>query len=288
VRAIRLVGAVLGVLLLLIVLMVGVVYLNGQRQLSQYYDNPAPNVAVAATSEQVARGRYLVRSFADCVGCHATDPAADPPLLDGNRLAELEALGTFYAPNLTPARLADWSDGEIVRAIREGVSKDGRGLMIMPADDFSHLSDQDVQAIVAFLRSQPAVEKETPPLQPSFLGSMLLGSGQVGATRQPPLGQVGAPPRAPTAEYGAYLASVAGCSGCHGPNLDGENIPPGPPKGPSLRAVKSWTEAQFVQALRTGTTPQGRQLGDQMPWKAYRQGTDDDLRAVYAFMGGLP
>jgi mono/diheme cytochrome c family protein len=288
VRAIRLVGAVLGVLLLLIVLLVGVVYLNGRRQLNQRFDNPVPDVAAAAAPEQVARGRYLVRSFGGCAACHASNPTADPPLLDGNHMADLAALGTFYAPNLTPGRLADWSDGEIVRAIREGVSKDGRGLLIMPSENFRHMSDQDVQTVVAFLRSQPAVQKETPPLQPSFLGSMLLGSGRVGSTRQPPVGRVSAPARAATAEYGTYLVSVSGCSGCHGANLDGENVPPGPPKSPNLRVVKGWTDQQFLGAMRTGMTPQDRQLSDQMPWKQYGQATDDDLWAVCAFLRGLP
>src|SRR5262245_23556798 len=263
--------------------MVGLVYLNGQRQLNQPFDNPVPNVTVASTPEQVARGHYLVRSFGGCVGCHASNLSADPPLLDGRHLDDLAALGDFYGPNLTPGRLSSWSDGEIVRAIREGVSQDGRGLMIMPSENFRHLSDADVQAIVAFLRSQPAVQTETPPLEPNFLGAMLLGSGQVGSTRQPPVGSVGAPPRGPSAEYGAYLVSVAGCGACHGANLDGENIPAGPPKGPSLRTVKGWTEQQFIQALRTGMTPPGHQLSDLMPWKEYGQGTDDDLRALYAF-----
>jgi mono/diheme cytochrome c family protein len=288
VRVLRLVGVVLGVLLLLIVLLVGVVYLNGRRQLNQHFDNPVPSAAVATTPEQVARGRYLVWSFAECVGCHASNPTTDPPVLDGNHMADLEALGTFYAPNLTPGRLADWSDGEIVRAIREGVSKDGRGLLIMPSENFRNMADEDVQAVVAFLRSQPAVQKETPPLNPSFLGSMLLGSGQVGSTRQPPVGRVSAPPRGPTAEYGAYLVSIGGCTSCHGANLDGENIPTGPPKGPNLRIVKGWTDQQFLETMRTGMTSQGRQLSEEMPWRAYGQGTDDDLRAVYAFLRGLP
>jgi mono/diheme cytochrome c family protein len=282
------VGAVLVVQLLLIGLMVGLVYLTGRRQLNQPFDNPVPDVAVAASPEQVARGAYLVRSFADCVSCHASDPTADPPVLDGGYLADLAALGTFYAPNITPGRLADWSDGEIVRAIREGVSRDGRGLLIMPSDHFRHLSDEDVHAIVAYLRHQPPVQRETPPLDPNFLGSMLLGSGQVGPTRQPPLGRVTAPPRGPTAEYGAYLVSIGGCTSCHGPRLDGEDVPPGPPPGPSLRSVQGWTDEQFRQAMRTGMTPQGQQFGEAMPWRAYGQGTDDDLRAVYAFLRTLP
>jgi mono/diheme cytochrome c family protein len=287
-RIVRLVGAVLAVLVVLVGLLVGAVYLNGQRQLTIRYDNPVPNVTVAASPERIERGRYLVSTFAECAGCHSTNPTANPPLLDGNRMADLAALGQFYAPNLTPGRLGGWSDGEIVRAIREGVSIDRRGLFVMPSENFRYLSDEDVQSIVAFLRQMPPVQKETPSVEPSFLGSMLLGASQIGSTRQPPVGSVSAPARAATAEYGQYLVNIGGCRSCHGANLDGENIPTGPPPGPTLRVVKGWTEAQFVQTLRTGTSPSGKQLSMEMPWPAYGRGTDDDVRAVYAYLRGLP
>jgi mono/diheme cytochrome c family protein len=288
-RVIRLIGAFLAVVVVLVVLLVGAVYLNGQRQLTLRYDNPVPNVTVAASPERIERGRYLVSTFAECAGCHSTNPTGNPPVLDGNHMADLAALGQFYAPNLTPARLREWSDGEIVRAIREGVSRDGRGLFIMPSENFRHISDEDVQAIVAFLRQMPAVQKETPPIAPSFLGSMLLGASQVGSTRQPPVRSVSAPPRGATAEYGQYLVNIGGCRSCHGANLDGENIPQGPPPGPTLRVVKGWTEQQFVQTLRTGTNPSGKQLNpEQMPWPAFGAGTDEDIRAVYLYLRGLP
>jgi mono/diheme cytochrome c family protein len=288
-RVVRLIGAVLAVLVVLVALMVGAVYLNGQRQLTVRYDNPVPAVTVAASPERVERGRYLVSTFAECAGCHSTNPAAAQPVLDGNHMADLAALGQFYAPNVTPGRIGDWSDGEIVRAIREGVSRDGRGLFVMPSENFRHLSDEDVQSIVAFLRQMPAIQKETPPIAASFLGSMLLGASQIGSTRQPPVGTVAAPARRPTAEYGLYLVNIGGCRSCHGANLDGENVPPGPPPGPNLRVVKGWTEQQFVQTLRTGTNPSGKQLSpDMMPWPAYGRGTDDDVRAVYAYLRGLP
>jgi mono/diheme cytochrome c family protein len=287
-RVVRLIGAVLGVLVVLLVLMVGAVWLNGRRQLTIRYDNPVPNVTVAASPERLERGRYLVSTFAECAGCHSTNPLANPPVLDGNHMADLAALGQFYAPNLTPGRIREWSDGEIVRAVREGVSRDGRGLFIMPSENFRHLSDDDVQSIVAFLRQMPAVQKETPPIEPSFLGSMLLGASQIGSTRQPPVGSVAAPPRGPTVEYGQYLMNIGGCRSCHGANLDGENVPPGPPPGPNLRVVKGWSEQQFTQTLRTGTNPSGKQLSMEMPWQAYGRGTDDDIRAVYAYLRSLP
>src|SRR5688572_21946785 len=197
-RVIRFIGAILAVLVVLVVLLVGAVYLNGRRQLNVRYDNRVPNVSAPSTPERVARGRYLVSTFAECAGCHSSTPLADPPVLDGNHMADLAALGQFYAPNLTPGRIGGWTDGEIVRAVREGVSKDGRGLFIMPSENFRNLSDEDVWSIVAFMRQMPAVQKETPSIDPSFLGSMLLGASQIGSTRQPPIGSVMGPARAGT------------------------------------------------------------------------------------------
>jgi hypothetical protein len=79
----------------------------------------------------------------------------------------------LWAANLTPAHFKNWSDGEIVRAIREGVGKDGRSLVIMPSEVFHNLSDADVQAIVAVLLAQPAVEPDTPTKQFNVLGAIM-------------------------------------------------------------------------------------------------------------------
>jgi mono/diheme cytochrome c family protein len=267
----------------------GFIYFNAQRRLGQLWDNPVVDVKVAGTPEQIERGRYMVSTMPGCVGCHARNPAANPPVLDGNRMADLAPLGEFYAPNLTPGgRLRDWSDGEIIRAIREGVDKDGRGLVVMPAEEYKHLSDQDVQAIVAYLRSQGPVQNVTPPPKPGVLGTVLIGTGQVGTSRQEPVRNVSAPPRGPTAAYGKYLVETSGCTACHGVNLDGQNIPPGPPPGPNIRTVKGWTEQQFLRTLREGVNPSGHQLADTMPWRQYGRATDDDLKALYEYVKALP
>lgn len=288
-RVARILGIVLGALVLLVVVAIGGIWLNAGRRLNEHVDRPVQPVTVARTQEQVERGRYMVATFPGCIGCHASNPGANPPVLDGNLIADLKPLGDFYAPNLTPGgRLREWSDGEIVRAIREGISKDGRGLVIMPAGEYRHLSDSDVQSIVAYLRSQPAVQKETPLPSLTFLGRMLLGTGQVGLSIQERVQNVSAPPRGATPEYGRYLAQISGCQACHGANLDGENIPPGPPKGPNLRVVKGWTDEQFLRAMREGVDPSGRQLSEEMPWREYGKGTEADLRALYGFLRSLP
>ncbi|HZQ99799.1 MAG TPA: c-type cytochrome [Chloroflexota bacterium] len=285
----RVLGFVVLGLVVLVMLVAAGVYLNAQRRLGEHFDNPVPDVKVAGTPEQVERGKYLVAAFPGCAGCHARNPAASPPVLDGNYIADLKPLGEFYAPNLTPGGpLKDWSDGEIVRAIREGVDKSGRGLLVMPSEEYQHLSDDDVQAVVAYLRSQPAVQHDQPPISPSPLGIVLMGTGQVSTSRQPPVRGVAGPPRGATAAYGKYLIDTSGCTTCHGANLDGQNIPQGPPPGPNLRIVKGWTQEQFLRALREGVDPSDHHLADTMPWRQYGRGTDDDLKAIYEHLRSMP
>ncbi len=288
----RWLGIVLGGLLTVVFALVGVVDLAGVYRLDAPRGNPARNVRVAMTADRLARGEHLAHL---CASCHST--TGDLPL-DGGRASMLSnpdgsGLGTLYAPNLTPGGpLKDWSDGEIIRAIREGVDKDGRALIIMPSESFHAMSDADVQALVAYLRSQPAVSRQTPPRDIGLIGTLLVGTGLFPTAVQAPIAQpVAAPPAGVTAEYGRYLVSIAGCQVCHGADLTGgrsdEN---GPPAGPNLTViVPRWTEAEFVQTIRTGTDPTRHSLrAELMPWKELSAAfSDDELKAIYAYLHGL-
>src|SRR4051812_26823731 len=101
-RVLRIVGLLLGVLVVMIVLAVGGIWLNAQRLLSQRHTNPVQTVTVERSPEEIARGAYLVTAFPGCAGCHASDPAAERPIMDGKPFAEIAALASLYAPNLTP------------------------------------------------------------------------------------------------------------------------------------------------------------------------------------------
>ena len=185
--ALRIIGFALLAVVMIVALGAGGIYLNAQRRLGERFDNPVPDVKVAGTPEQVERGKYLVSAFPGCAGCHSRNASANPPILDGNYIADLKPLGDFYAPNLTPGGdLKNWSDGEIVRAIREGVDKSGRGLLVMPSPEYRQLSDDDVQSVVAYLRSQPAVQHDQPAVSLGLLGTVLTGTGQLSTSHQPP------------------------------------------------------------------------------------------------------
>jgi cytochrome c553 len=213
----------------------------------------------------------------------------------------LPPVGTFYAPNLTPAgRLGDWTDGEIIRAIREGVHKNGRSLLVMPSQVFSNMSDDDVQAVVAFLRSQAPAGEPTPENEWNVIGALFINLVDF-QTARAPVGQVSAPPPG-TQEYGEYMVNITGCRDCHGDQLQGkaETGQPGPPPGPNLtQSVPGWTEAQFMNFFNTGQRPDGSAvppltLADgttrpRMPWTVVRASTTDaELQAIYSYLHSLP
>jgi mono/diheme cytochrome c family protein len=272
--------------------------LIGFSKLNQHYTNPVANIQVAGTAAQIARGEKLANI---CVSCHTPDNQL--PLSGSNFVTKFEfpPLGTLYAPNLTPSGdIKDWTDGEVIRAIREGVHKNGRSLLVMPSGDFRNMSDQDVQALVAYLRSQPETGGPTPNNQFNLMGAIFMNLSDF-RTAQKPAGSVTAPP-AGTPEYGKYLVDIIGCRDCHGDQLQGriDNGQPGPPAGPNLTMmVPQWTEAQFMTFFNTGTLPGGGNVPvltlasgfsePRMPWPMVRAATtDDDLKAMFSYLHGLP
>jgi mono/diheme cytochrome c family protein len=290
-RWLKLAGGIPSVVLALLFGAATVLALVGYGKLNATRPNPLPQLSTAVTPQLVANGERFARS---CAGCHSS--SGELPL-SGQDFFGAEGgppIGTLWAPNLTPAHLAEWSDGEIVRAIREGVGRDGRSLLIMPSAYFRHLSDEDVLAIVAYLRSQPVVEPKSPPRQINVLGAILLATvipAEFFSAQPPIAAPVAAPPRGPTAAYGSYLTSLE-CQGCHGGNLAG--MPPGGggPSGPNLTTLpQQLTAEEFVALLRTGRFPDGSPIGSEMPVKYLEKMSDDDFRAIYAHLerqGPLP
>lgn len=261
--------------------------------------NPA---AIVDTAALVARGEYIVRNVAVCGSCHAADRNVDGPLSGGREFKDWR-LGTVRAANVTPdssTGIGTWSEAEIVRAIRTGQRKDRRLLApVMPYEWLHEMSDADAFAVAAYLKSQPAVHHEvhqSPNLSFRFARAVFLG---------PKRGEsVIGPPRAVTASYGEYLTQHAGlCAECHTPRsglraspdrgrlFAGQSHPPsGFPAKPanitpdSETGIGRWSEADFLQTLRTGVNPQGVELDPFMPWHQVGRMTDDDLRAIYRYL----
>ena len=267
-----------GILALAVAVVLGAALL-GYWKLNHTHDNPVGQVSVAVTPERIAQG---ARFEPYCAGCHAPETGA--PMSGRDFLGEdAPPIGTFYAPNLTPVHLKAWSDGEIVRAIREGVHRSGRSLLIMPSGVLRHLSDSDVQAIVAYLRSLPPEGLETPPNRLNVLGAVMANVAPIFEAQPPITGPVVAPETGPTAEYGAYLSSFT-CEMCHGEDLLGDPEFPAPAL---IHVPRAWSEQHFLDFMRTGIRPDGSSVdGEVMPWEDLSRflREDDEVRALYAHL----
>lgn len=230
---------------------------------------PVPELKVAGTPEQIQRGGSLASSF--CAACHTKtgtlsrggDLAKDIPI----------PIGSFVTANLTPAgALRNWSDGEVFRAIRNGVDAQGNWLFAMPITGAGKLSDEDTKALIAYIRSLPAAGQKTPtpPDRFNLLGAVMLGAGMLPPPKPVFTGVVTAPAKGPTREYGEYILSYHECRECHGAKLAGGVAGQLGPIGPGLSQVKDWKLEEFITALRTGMDPSGHKLGPRMPWGSIR------------------
>ncbi|HUP49080.1 MAG TPA: hypothetical protein VNA04_09865 [Thermoanaerobaculia bacterium] len=263
---------------------------------------------VAPQAVAPARGESIVRDAAVCGHCHAADPKRDPdgPLSGGMEFRNWR-IGTVRATNLTSdpeTGLGRWSEAEIVRALRNGQSRDGRLIApIMPYEWFHEMSDRDAFAVAGYLKSLPPVRNEVRQ-SPNFWFRL----GEIFFLRPKAPLSVTAPPASPTPEYGAYLSQhVALCADCHTPRSgllsrpDRRRLFAGmsdPPKGfpanppnltPDLETgIGRWSEDDFLRTLRTGVNPAGRTLHRFMPWPQIGRMSDDELRAIYRYLRTLP
>jgi mono/diheme cytochrome c family protein len=287
---IRILLALVGVCVLVVVALL----VHGYGQVSRRLDNPVPSLVVAPDSALIPRGRHLVQ--VDCAGCHSGGAAADPVLSGGaENFLDIPGgprLGVLHGPNLTPGGvLRGASDGQISRAVREGVGFDGRPLLVMPSPHYHAMSDRDLAALIAFLRSQPAVEHVVPARRFNPLAYLILGLHQYETSAQLPVTRpVAAPAEAPDSTYGAYLTPILGCADCHGSDYGGGRKGQFAPLGPSLVSlVREHPLDTFEQALRHGIKPAGGALDpNRMPWPTYSNLTDLEVRAVYEFLRGRP
>jgi mono/diheme cytochrome c family protein len=186
--------------------------------------------------------------------------------------------------------LKHWSDGAIFRAIRNSVDADGRWLIVMSLTNAGNLSDDDIQSLIAYIRSAPAAGTQTPdpPDDVSPLGVAMLGAGLLPGGRPVFTGAIKAPAKGPTADYGQYIVSYQDCRQCHGDDLAGGKGGLGP-AGPDLTLVKEWNREEFITTMRTGADPNGHEIdGNEMPWRDIGRMDDVELGALHEYLIHLP
>lgn len=288
--AVRWTARILLAVVALVLVGAGAVYGLSERRLQAHFALPEHRLEVKSDAATIARGRHLATTRG-CLDCHGAN-------FGGNVMIDEPVFGRLAAPNLTTGgRGATLSDRDWELAVRHGLRADGSALLVMPAAEFTGMSDEDLAAIVAYARSVPAVDTTQPrsmagplPRVMFVAGKMHLLSAEEVDHRKPHLAHVAAEP---TVEYGRYIA--VGCTGCHGPGFSGGQIPGAPPGfgvaaniSPSGR-VAQWSETEFITALRTGVRPDGTRIdANRMPIKLIGQMSDVELQAVYRYLRTVP
>ncbi|HXO20959.1 MAG TPA: cytochrome C [Thermoanaerobaculia bacterium] len=282
---------------------------------------PAPTITVERTAQQVARGQYLSEHVLTCWGCHnARDwtrwggPISGPRGEGGTDclLRKNGFGGTVCPSNVTPdpeTGIGTWTDGEIVRALREGVDRDGRALFpFMPFYSFRRMSDEDTYAVVAYLRALPAVRHRLPTVEFDFKQTL-----ENNKMPRPVDGPVPAIDPADHVRYGQYLAQLTGCEFCHSPA--GPDMLPLAGKlysggveffetwgvvrtaniTPHETGIKGVTRAEFISRFKAfanipavAVKPPDPSRNTIMPWLEFSGMTEEDLGDIYDFLQTVP
>jgi mono/diheme cytochrome c family protein len=307
-RSLRLLAIAVALLAVVVVALLVTIQFRWKRT----FDAPYPDIRASRDPSVLARGEYIVYGAAHCAACH-TPNSESARVATGERLPLrgghewVLPVGRIYSANLTPdpeTGIGRLGDAALARSLRYGVRPDGRAAL--PFMEFHDLSDEDLTAIISFLRIQPAVRHAVPDHRLNVVGKAALsffitpaGPASTPARESPVL--------APTIERGRYLAAgLAGCVGCHtqrnkrngsytGPRFaGGEWMPAEDGSGvvfvtPNLTPhektghVAHWTEDAFVTRFRLGRIAPG----SPMPWSDYQNLNEDDVRAIYRYLRSL-
>lgn len=279
------------------------------------FEAPYPDITASTDSAVIARGAYLAYGPGHCAYCHI--PAEKLPLVAAGEHVPLSGgwemsipPGIFRAPNITPDKetgIGKLTDSEIARSLRYMVNHNNK--FILPVMEFTELSDEDLTAIISFLRSQPPVSNKIAPSEYTLLGKALLAAGALkpqGPKKTPPVSVVADS----TVSYGSYIANnVANCLGCHtardmktgafigpvfaggfimpaeyDPQMEGymflsPNITPDPETG----VMFNWDESTFIDRFKYGRL----QPGSPMPWEAFSMMNEIELKALYRYLKSL-
>ena len=285
-------AAVLALLALAGAITFGVFAWIGERKMKRVVEVRVVPVPYTKDRAALRQGKYLFETRG-CAECHGTD---------GRGLVVVDTPSLFVkAPNITAgpgSSVADYNEGDWVRTIRHGVDPQGRALFLMPCEGYNRMSDADLAALVAFVRSLPPVKGESAEVRLPLHLRALYGAGILKDAaeridhRRPPSPAV-APGVNP--EYGAYVAAM--CIGCHRANYAGGPIDGAPPEWPPAANLTGGegsimpaypTPEAFIVMMRTGKRPGGSEVNRAMPFLSLRNLNDTDLAAIYSFLKTLP
>ncbi len=294
--------------IVILVIVAGVAITTACRQ-HLTYDAPFPNIKASADSAVIAKGRHIVMGPGHCLDCHSTAANKDSllkagvdPVLSGGLPFKLP-FGTFYTRNLTPdseTGLGKLTDAEIARELRHSVKPNG--VAVLPFMSAQNFSDEELTAVISYLRSVKPVRNPVPNHEYNIMGRVIK------AFMLKPQGPAGQPVKAiavdSSANYGRHLVmSVANCNGCHtkrdgtgnfiGEPLAGETtfdeagkatvVVPNLTPDPSSGRIYNWNQDFFIKRFRMGKLVKD----SHMPWNAFGRMTDVELKAIYKYLKSL-
>ncbi|MGH2644925.1 MAG: cytochrome C [Chitinophagaceae bacterium] len=277
---------------------------------------PAPEITIHSTPAMIERGQYLATHVTVCIDCHSTRDWAKfaGPIIAGTEGKGGEKFdqsmgfpGTFYARNITPFNLKDWTDGEIYRTITTGVTKDGQALFpVMPYHYYSMMDPKDVDAIIAYIRTLPAIDNTPHARHIDFPMNFIINT--IPQKAHP----MALPPKSDTLAYGHYLVEIAGCQACHTKQEKGKIVGVpfaggwafNMPNGTIVRSanltpdketgIGGWSKEAFINLFKSFASPtyqppivKAGQMQTPMPWNMYGGMDTSDLAAIYTYLHSL-
>lgn len=285
------IGIVLGSLLGLLFVAGIVLYFNGRARMNKIYTVEPSNLVLPTDAASIEFGKHRAETL--CQGCHGTDLSG----IEGWFSAP--PIGSIDSTNLTSGvggLSSDFTTEDYVRAIRHGIDQEGKPIFMVAVPSTAHLSDQDLGTIIAYLKTIRPVDHTLKEKHFTPLGYIMAAAGMLGNLPAEVVSHdahVSAPERGVSVEYGEYLVNTNDCRICHGQELAG-----GPSPDPTATWISPnltpggelgfWTEEQFINTLRTGVTPSGHRLNENMPWQDYGKFYDDELKAIWVYLQSLP
>lgn len=275
-RLLRWIGIALGSLAAFAIIAYAVAYILSERILRHTYDVAPVAISIPTDSASIAEGGRLA-TIRGCVGgCHGKQA-------EGRVMFDEPMIGRIVAPNLTAA-VRNYNDAELVGIIRNGVRPGGRSVVVMPAEVFGLLTDEDLGRIIAFLKSLPEATGPGPSVSLGPLGRIGVAIGKFKTVRQL-ITEAVPPPDATTdrAAHGRYLARTT-CAQCHGTDLRGASNPDF--TSPSLQVVAAYSPEAFAQLMREGVALGGRNLNTMSPWarKLLSHLSDSEIADLYSYL----
>ena len=261
-----------------VVIAVATIYVSSSGIINKTYDVPLEQITVVADSVSIAEGNRLTKTRG-CTSCHGAN-------LEGMLYYDEPFVARFVSPDLTH-EVEEYSDAELARIIRHGVTPRGTSTLAMPSPTFYHLSDRDVGSILAYLRSLPPAHGPDEEIKLRLLARIAFLTGEFvpqAATIDHSSPRLKVEPDDPYS-FGEYLAKTS-CSECHGHNLQGQAE--GQVITPDLAIVQSYSDSAFIELMTKGKALGGRELKtmSSVARTRFSHFTDRELIALYAYLSG--